>query len=128
VPLPPAIPRGQRADDSTIPDALRLYRGLDPSASWNAQLYNPNPPVNLVPMGAIRTEELSTRTDLNALRTRYPGWKFAEFTAGDARAAGYISMRDPNDPAHILLYDKNDPDRRAAKSTAQKLANAARVV
>ncbi len=128
MPLPPAIPRGQRADDSSIADTLRLYRGLDPNASWNAQVYNPTVPIRVVSMGAIRTEELSTRTDLAALRTRYQRWKFAEFTAGDARAAGYILMRDPNDPKHILLYDRNDPDRRAAKSTAQKLANVACVV
>jgi hypothetical protein len=37
-------------------------------------------------------------------------------------------MRDPNDPTHVLLYDKSDPDRRANASVAQTLANAARII
>jgi hypothetical protein len=37
-------------------------------------------------------------------------------------------MRDPADPTHILLYDEKDPDRRASKGTAHKLATVARIV
>jgi len=88
VPLPPAIPRGQRFDDTSIPDDFVLFRGLDPKASWNAQVYNPAVPSNIVPKGAIRTEEPSTRTDLLAIQAQYPNWKIATFSAGDARKAG----------------------------------------
>lgn len=128
VPLPPIIPRGQRTNDSSIPDTVDLYHGLDPNASWNAQLYNPSTPSNTVPKGAIRTEELSTRTNLTAIRAQYPNWTIAAFSVADARKAGYILMRDPSDSTHILLYDKSDPDRRASSSIAQKLASAARIV
>ena len=127
MPLPPAIPRGQRFDDPAIPDDLVLFRGLDPKASRNAQVYNPVPS-NVVPKGAIHTDELSTRTELLAIQAQYPNWKIATLTAGDARKAGYMLMRDPNDSTHILLYDKNNPDRRASASIAQTLANAARII
>ena len=88
----------------------------------------PQPASNIVPKGAIRTEELSTRTDLLAIQAQYPNWKIATFSAGDARKAGYILMRDPNDPTHVLLYDRSDPDRRPSASVAQTLANAARII
>jgi hypothetical protein len=128
VPLPPVIPRGQRFDNPGIPDDLVLFRGLDPKAGWNVQVCSLTAPTNVVPKGAIRTEELSTRTELAAIQAQYPDWKIATFSAGDARKAGYILMRDPNDPTHVLLYDKNDPDRRPSASVAQMLANAARVI
>lgn len=75
MPLAPAIPRGQRFDDPGIPDDLVLFRGLDPKATWNAQVYNPAAPSNVVPKGAIRTEELSTRSDLLAIQNQYPNWR-----------------------------------------------------
>jgi hypothetical protein len=128
VPLSPIIPRGQRSNDSNIADSIELYHGLDPTASWNAQFYNPGGSSNAVSKGALRTEELSTRTDLTVIRAQYPNWKFAAFSVADARKAGYILMRDPSDSTHVLLYDKNDPDRRASSSIAQKLANASRIV
>jgi hypothetical protein len=81
-----------------------------------------------VPKAAIRTEELSTRTDLLAIRAQYPNWKIAALSAGDARKAGYILTRDPNDPAHVLLYDRNVPNRRPSASVAQTVANAARIM
>jgi hypothetical protein len=37
-------------------------------------------------------------------------------------------MRDPNDPTHVVLYDKSDPDRLASANVAQSLANAARII
>jgi hypothetical protein len=50
------------------------------------------------------------------------------FSAGDARKAGYILMRDPNGPKHVLLYAKKDPNKRPSASVAQRLANAARII
>jgi hypothetical protein len=109
-------------------DDVVLFRGLDPKASWNAQVYNPSVPTNVVPRAAVRTEELSTRTELTAIQARYANWKIAAFSAADARNAGYILMRDPNDSTHILLYDKDNPDRRPSATVSQKLANAARII
>jgi len=63
-----------------------------------------------------------------AIQAQYPNWKIATFSAGDARKAGYILMRDPNDSTHVLLYDKNDPNRRPSASVGQTLANAARII
>ncbi len=102
-----------------------LYRGLDPRQAFNALVYNPSTHSNAVPKAALRTEELSVWTDLSAVSTQCPGWKVAAFRVDEARRAGYILMRDPSDPTHILLYDKNNPDRRPSPSTAQRLANAA---
>ncbi|MBV8362886.1 MAG: hypothetical protein JO189_33870 [Deltaproteobacteria bacterium] len=85
-------------------------------------------PAMLCPREQSAPKELSTRTELLAIQAQYPNWKIATFTAVDARKAGYILMRDLNDSTHILLYDKNNPDRRAGASITQTLANAARII
>jgi hypothetical protein len=38
-----------------------------------------------------------------AIPGQYPDWKVATFSAGDARKAGYILMRDPTDLTDVLL-------------------------
>jgi hypothetical protein len=105
-----------------------LYHALDPNASWSGGAYNLVPSARTVSKGYIRTEELSTRTDLVAVKAQYPGWNIAAFSVTDARSAGYILMLNPMDSSHVLLYDKNDPDKRASGTIAQKLANAAQVI
>lgn len=128
-----AVPRGQRYDDKqNVADDLTLWRGLDPSQTWNASNYNPQASSNSVHPSAIRTEELSTavsdRTNLTALQARFPGWRIATFTVGQARRAGYIAMRDPTNLEDVVLYDNANPDDRASKAIAKALARIARIV
>ena len=128
-----AVPRGQRFDDTQgVPDTLRVWRGLDPVRAWNAANYNLLSPSNSVHYAALRTEELSTAasdcTTLPALRTRFPNWKMATFTIGQARAAGYVAMRDPTNVEDVVLYSRADPDNTAPKSVAKALAAVAQIV
>jgi|SRR5579872_2443863 len=128
-----SVPRGARYDDiNGVPDVAKLWRALDPGQAWNASNYNPQAPSNSVSPAALRTEELSCgisdSTNIGAFRARFFGWKVAEFSVAAARTAGYIVMRDPVDTTHVLLYDRNDPNARASKSTSKKLANSAVLV
>jgi len=127
-----AVPRGQRFDDKLgVDDHLKLWRGLDPAQAWNAANYHPQAPTSTVHYSALRTEELSTavsdRTTLAVLRTRFPNWKIAEFTVGQARSVGYIAMRDPTNPEDVVLYSASDPDNTASKGIAKALAALARI-
>lgn len=128
-----AVPRGQRFDDTQgVADDLILWRGLDPKRNWNAALYNPQARLNQVHLSAIRTEELSTavsdRTNLTALQIRFPGWKMATFTVGQARQCGYIAMRDPTNLEDVVLYDRSNPDKTASKTVSKRLARLATIV
>ena len=127
-----AVPRGSRYDDKLgVDDSLTLWRGLDPARAWNASNYSPVPSTT-VHYSALRTEELSTavsdRTSLPLLRIRFPGWKLASFTVGEARNAGYIAMRDPTNAEDFVLYARSDPDRPPPKGIAKALARIARIV
>jgi len=131
-----AVPRGQRYDDtSTLTPDLVLWRGLDPNQVWNDPNYRQPVPSNTVSPSALKTEELSTavsdRANLATLRApgaTFANWKMAEFTVGEARQAGYIVMRDPTDPAHVLLYARKDPNNKPSKTEPKALARIARVV
>jgi hypothetical protein len=128
-----AVPRGQRYDDTAnVANDLILWRGLDPNRAWNAANYNPQAVTNKVHFQALRTEELSTavsdRTNLVALRVKWPGWRIAEFTVAEARIAGYIAMRDPMNPDDVVLYDRSDPNNSPSKTIAKALAKIARII
>lgn len=128
-----AVPRGKRFDDTAnVPHDLILWRGLDPNRTWNAANYNPQSPTNVVHYSALRTEELSTaasdRIVLPILGLLWPGWKIAEFTAGEARSVGYIAMRDPTNYVDVVLYSRADPDNPPTKTIVKALARLARLI
>ena len=129
-----SVSRGHRFDDKqNVADDLTLWRGLDPNATWNAGLYNPAAPSNKIHLSDIRKEELSTavsdKTNLADLkRFRFPGWKMAEFTVGEARSCGYWAMRDPTEPQDVVLYDGTCPDKIASNPVSKRLTKLARLV
>lgn len=128
-----AVPRGKRSDDPVgVPSSLIVWRGLDPSRAWNAALYNLPAPSNQIHFQALRTEELSTaasdRISLPIIGLLWPGWKLAEFTVGEARAIGYIAMRDPTNPVDVVFYSSADPDNPPTKTIVKALARMARIV
>jgi hypothetical protein len=129
----PAVPRRKRFDDPVnVGDALTLWRGIDPLQSWNASNFNPQALSNRIASAVFSTEELSTkaadRITLADLRLRLPGWKFAEFTVGEARGIGYIALRDPQEPLDVVLYSAADPDNPPPNGLPKRLSKLARLV
>jgi hypothetical protein len=128
----PAVPRGQRSDDPAISDDLILWRGIDPRQTWNNATFSPLSGAPRIASAVFKTEELSTkasdRISLIDLRLKLPNWKFAEFTVGEARGAGYIAMRDPTEPLDVVLYCAADPNNPPPKGPPKKLSRLARLV
>lgn len=129
----PAIPRGQRYDDSiNVSDNLTVWRGIDPLRSWNVANFNSQAPSGRISSAVFNTEELSTKAAdqirLPDLRLTLPGWKFAEFTVGEARAIGYIAMRDPTEPLDVVFYSAVDPNSPPPNALPKKLSKLARLV
>jgi len=129
----PAVPRGQRQDDPIgVVDGLIVWRGIDPLQAWNAGNFNPQALSTRIASAVFNTEELSTkasdRISLADLRLKLPGWKFAEFTVGEARGLGYVALRDPTEPLDVVLYSGADPNLPPANALPKKLSKLARLV
>lgn len=128
-PTPLLVPRHLRIDDLSDPDSLVVWREIDP-------LEAPADPQTLrrkIMSSVFRTEELSVRNSDRISKAQVvanaPGCDLAEFTVGDARAEKCIFMRDPNDPAHGLIYDKAQPGERAIpQKAARRLRNRAKLL
>jgi hypothetical protein len=108
----PLLPPHERIDDATIPDDLIVWRELDPlEAPLDPQTNQPK-----VMSSVFRTEELSVRMSDKISQadvlSNAPGCYLAEFTVGTARKHGCRVRRDPNDPAHGLIYDDLKPGER----------------
>jgi hypothetical protein len=58
-----------------------------------------------------------------------PGCYLAEFTVGTARRQNCIVCRDPNDPAHGLIYGKAKPgDRPITQKHARHIRDASTLI
>jgi hypothetical protein len=72
---------------------------------------------------------LSDNISLADVSAKNPGCYIAELTAGVIRAQRCIIARDPNDPAHGLVYDeKKLGDQTLSKSQAHRIRDAAKLV
>jgi hypothetical protein len=111
-------------DDSTISSDTLLWRAIDPNQP-NAVTYDSTLGKDVPSIGTLRTHEMSVqisgRPTLDDIKAQYPGWRIAQFTAGAARDEGYIVVRDPADPNHGLLYDKDSPGKRPSKGKVWRL-------
>jgi hypothetical protein len=81
----------------------------------------------------FRTQEMSVRMSdrisLAQVLNNSPGCYLAEFTVGTARQNGCRVCRDPNDPAHGLIYDNVRPgDRAIPQKSARRIRNTARLI
>jgi hypothetical protein len=69
---------------------------------------------------------LSDEITLQDLIAKFPAAYIAEFTVGTIRSEGCIIVRDPNDPAHGLIYDAQKlGDQRLSKGQARRIRDAA---
>ncbi len=111
-------------DDDTIPDEVLLWRAIDPKHP-KATTFDPNINKEIPSIGILRTIELSVRlsdrTTIDNVRAKFGGWKIAQFTRAAAREAGLMLVRDPSDPKHGLVYDKQNPGKRRSQSRIWKL-------
>jgi hypothetical protein len=81
----------------------------------------------------FRTEEmsvyLSDQVTLSQVIAQNKGCFVAELTVGTIRQERCIIARDPNDPAHGLVYNENDPgDRRISSGQAKRMRDCARLI
>ena len=125
----PLLPLDQRIDDQAIPEALIVWRTLDP-------LEAPVDPVTgqrEIMSSVFRSEEvsvyLSDYISLTDVVATNHGAYIAEFTVGDARRENCRVRRDPNDSAHGLIYDNQKPGERSlTRGQARRIRDRARLI
>lgn len=109
----PLLPLDQHIDDQMIPGTLIVPRTLDPLEAP----VDPSTGQREIMSSVFRSEEvsvyLSDCISLVDVVARNPGACIAEFTVGDARRENCRVRRDPNDPAHGLIYDNQKPGERS---------------
>jgi len=125
----PLLPLHERIDDKTIPDDLIVWRTLDPLEAP----IDPTTGQREVMSSVFRSEEvsvyLSDHISLADVAARNPGAYFAEFIVGDARRQNCRVRRDPNDPAHGLIYDNQKPgERPLTRGQARRIRDRAKLL
>jgi hypothetical protein len=80
----------------------------------------------------FRTEEMSVfmsdQIALSRVQVENPGAFVAQFTVADILKEDCIIMRDPQDYAHGLIYDRTDPGRRISRGQARRIRDAATLI
>jgi hypothetical protein len=127
--MTPLLPPHERIDDKTIPDHLIVWRTLDP---FEAPI-DPTTGQREMMSSVFRSEEVSVHLSdyisLADVVARSPGAYVAEFTVGDARRENCRVRRDPNDPAHGLIYDNQKPGERSlTRGQARRIRDRARLI
>lgn len=127
--ITPLLPRQQRVDNPGIASSLVVWRRLDPLEAP----VDPTGGFRKISSKVFRTEEmsvyLSDRISLKDVISKNPGCYVAEFTVQTIRQVGCIIARDPNDPAHGLIYDKTKlGDQSISRGQAHRIRDAARLI
>lgn len=125
----PLLPPHLRTDDKTLPDDLIMWRTLDP---LEAPL-DPTTGQREIMSSVFRSEEvsvyLSDHVSLSDVMKKNPGAWIAKLTVGDARQESCRIRRDPNDPAHGLIYDNQKPGERAlTRGQARRIRDSAKLI
>lgn len=113
-------------DDPTIGDDAVLWRRIN-SADV---VVDPATGAVRASTGAYLTAEMSvhiaSETTVETVLANYPGFRLTAFTAGDARSAGCIVVRDPlaEDASHAIVCRSDDHTRRLSKAQAKAIRNA----
>lgn len=117
-------------EDGSIPDDCRLWRAIP-----SQYLYpiHPNTGEQDFSDAAFRTREVSVyavgETTPEALAAKFPGLRFRELTAGDARKFGLLVVREPDDDgdtSHAVIGRKDSPGARLTGSQAANLKKASK--
>jgi hypothetical protein len=81
----------------------------------------------------FRTQEVSVyavaETTPETLAAKFPGLRFREFTAGDARKLGLLVVREPDDDgdtSHAVVGRRDSPGSRLTGSQAANLKKVSR--
>lgn len=125
----PLLPPHLRKDDPTIPDKLVVWRVLDPAQAP----VDATTGVRKIMSDVFRTEEMSVymsdQIALAQVQVANSGCFVAEFSVAVLRRENCIIARDPNDYAHGLIYDAQQPgDRRITRGQAHRIRNAASLI
>lgn len=116
-------------DDPTIGDHQVLWRRIAPS-QIRVDENGHEEPIS----GAFRETGISVHiaslTTREAVQAKYPQHKLIGFTAGDARAEGYIVNHDPqeDDRSHALVIAREELTKNPALARARRLRDRARWV
>lgn len=114
-------------DDPTIGDDTILWRRINPADI----VVEPATGTVRASTGAYRTAEMSvhiaSKTTVEPVLANYPGFRLTGFTAGSARRAGCIVVRDPlpEDSSHALVCQPDDHTRSLSKKQAKAIRDAA---
>ena len=127
--IKPLMPIHLRNDDRTISDSLIVWRTLDPLEAP----IDPATGEREIMSSVFRSEEVSVyfsdHISLIDVMARSAGAYIAQFTVGDARQEGCRVRRDPNDPAHGLIYDNQKPgERPLTRGQARRIRDKATLI
>ncbi len=119
-------------DDLSIGNETVLWRGIVPN--WLKT--DPATGETKASSGAFNTDQLSVyiaaeTTAAQVLATLPPGSRLQRFTAGDARAAVCIVVRDPsppNLPSHALVLRGDAPGMKLTSGQVKRLQRCAQWV
>jgi len=113
-------------DDVSVPNDVILWRRILPRDDWLAS--DRRRPSSMAFRDGREERNVSThRADMITLSwvlAAYPDIYVAAITAGDARAAGYAIVPDPqpDDPSHTLLAPPPAYGRKALQRASHELA------
>jgi len=73
---------------------------------------------------------IAAETDLQQLKARFPNFRIAQFTAGQARECGNIIARDPveGDASHVVICPNPGKSSGRVKKDARRLASKAQLL
>ncbi|SRR5216683_710009 len=115
-------------EDGSIPDDCRLWRAIPEQSLYPVDLITGDQDCS---DSAFRSQEVSVyavaETTPQALAAKFPGLRFRELTAGDARKFGLLVVRDPNDDgdtSHVVIGRRDVPGSRLTGGQAANLKKA----
>lgn len=118
------------AEDGSIPDDYRLWRAIPERSLYPV---DPSTGEQGFSDSAFLTQEVSVyaiaETTPQALAAKFPGLRFRELTAGDARKFDLVVVREPDnvgDTSHAVIGRKDSPGARLKGSQAAKLKKASK--
>ncbi len=112
------------AEDGSIPDDCRLWRAIPEQFLYSVDPITGDQDCS---DSVFRSQEVSVyavaETTPQALAAKFPGLRFRELTAGDARKFGLLVVRDPEDgdTSHAVIGRRDMPGNRLTGSQAASL-------
>lgn len=125
-------PNGTVIDDASIGDDTELWRGVNPLWLQTEPVTGVQRPQSAAFKTADMSVLIASETNIPEILSLLPiGSRVARFTAGDARAAGCIVVRDgnpPNLPSHALVLHKDGRGKSITGSQSRKIRDRAQWV